>query len=48
MSFKFTVDADKWERGSDGVDQRTLLAVTCYEAGLVAMAAYPTTSAEVV
>ena len=47
MSFRFSVDADKWSRGADGIDERTLLAVTLYEAGVVSMPAYPTTSVTV-
>lgn len=47
MSFRFTVNADKWTKGADGVEERTLLSVTCFEVGVVSMAAYPTTSAAV-
>lgn len=47
MSFRFAVDADVWNSGKDGVDERTLLAVTLYEAGPVVMPAYLATAAEV-
>jgi uncharacterized protein len=47
MSFRFSVDADKWTRGADGVEERTLLAVTLYETGVVVHPAYLSTSAKV-
>lgn len=44
MSFKFSVRLDKWQLGSDGVHERTLLDVDLYEAGPVVHAAYLTTT----
>ena len=46
-SFKFTVAADRWERATDGTEERTLLDVDLYEAGPVSTPAYATTAVAV-
>lgn len=46
MSFRLLVRDDHWEMGPDGLPERTILAMDVSELSVVAMPAYPQTSAE--
>lgn len=43
MSFGFNIRKDEWARGSDGIDERTILQVDLTEESIVSIPWYPTT-----